>query len=167
MRADIHIIQEEKRQIVVEDVEGKIKPDTLYEIQNDTLFVYGGYRAFVSNSTIKSITGNKVFWMGVSKFEADYLKLNMTGGELYFGSGSDTTKIRLFEINASEHASLNFYKTEVTRANFTFFDTKDDFDIQCDSISVNLINSSLKCMSNYSEWIEIKKDKKSEVQFVN
>jgi len=108
--SDIHLNQSGKNEITVEFLKDKVVKKQMYKLVNDTLYVYGGLRAFVTCKNVKSIIVNKAFWIGVSNFQLDSLNFNVKGGHVVFTANEkNKMSIGLMHLNVSDSANVEMY----------------------------------------------------------
>lgn len=108
--SDIHLSQSGKNEITVEFLKDKVVKKQMYKLVNDTLYVYGGLRTFVTCNNVKSIIVNKAFWIGVSNFQLDSLNFNVKGGHVVFTANEkNKMSIGLMHLNVSDSANVEMY----------------------------------------------------------
>lgn len=107
--SDIHLNQATTNSIAVEFLKDKVQNKQMYKLVNDTLYVYGGLRTFVTCKNVKSIILNKAFWVGLNGFKQDSLNLNAKGGRIVFESNDVKMNIGSMQLNASDSASVEMY----------------------------------------------------------
>lgn len=107
--SDIHLNQATTNSIAVEFLKDKVQNKQMYKLVNDTLYVYGGLRTFVTCKNVKSIILNKAFWVGVNGFNQDSLNINVNGGRIVFESNDVKMNIGSMQLNVSDTASVEMY----------------------------------------------------------
>lgn len=107
--SDIHLNQATTNSIAVEFLKDKVLKKQMYKLVNDTLYVYGGLRTFVTCKNVKSIILNKAFWVGVNGFQQDSLNINVNGGRIVFESNDVKMNIGSMQLNVSDTASVEMY----------------------------------------------------------
>lgn len=107
--SDIHLSQSGQNEITIEFLKDKVQKKQMYKLVNDTLYVYGGLRTFVTCKNMKSIILNKAFWVGVNGFNQDSLNINVNGGRIVFESNDVKMNIGSMHLNVSDSASVEMY----------------------------------------------------------
>ena len=164
--SDVHFDKSDSTFIKVEYLREKTTPKKLYEVKNDTLYVYGGLRTFVKCPNFKSIIGNKPFWVGLKNFLPDTLTIKINGGRLNFNTYDFTkTKVNQKPINlsvfATDSAYLNIQNLYLQDLSITL--NNANIDISCPSkyASLKLENKArIDCFDSFENLI-IQKDTSS------
>ena len=161
--SDVHINSSDTNSIKIEYLKNKVVKNQLYKQQNDTLFVYGGFRTFVKCSKLKAIRANKAFWVGVHRFKLDSLDVKISSGRLYFiANDSIRNEFKNLVINATDSAYLNTSNTHVE--NFVL-NAKDksvcEFYGNYKHVDVKLSNNSTLVFNSNPQTIKLERDKES------
>jgi len=170
--SDLHIDRSESTIIKIEFAKDKKKPSKLYKVSNDTLYVYGGLKMFVTCKNVTAIIGNKPFWVGVNNFAPDSLTIRMNGGQLAFNVYVEKTyKINQKLINlgiiANDSASI-----EIKNAILNNLTVRSDNAVVTNFCNIKRLNAKLINKAGFIslDSIEssiIKKDISSQVQINN
>ena len=170
--SDLHIDRSINTIIKVEFAKDKKTPSKLYKVSNDTLYVYGGLKMFVTCKNVTAIIGNKPFWVGVNNFTPDSLTIRMNGGQLAFNVYVEKTyKINQKLINlgiiANDSASIEI-KNAILR-NLTVKSDNAEVNNYCYTKHLNakLKNKARFYNINNIETLAIDKDITSHVQISN
>ncbi|VBB45648.1 hypothetical protein TRIP_D310043 [uncultured Paludibacter sp.] len=169
--SDIHFIKSDTAKLKIELDDKKSLSKQLFEVKNDTLYVYKGARMFAYGNNLKSVVSKKAYWIGIHAYNTDSLKMNLQDGEVYinYGEGStstykyieiqskDSAKIRITGNVSVEKMVLNTNSTNIQLYNGSF-----------QTIVGMLENhSKLQCMSvmNTINNLQIKKDSTSRMGY--
>lgn len=167
--SDIHFDKSDSTFIKVEYLKEKTTPKKLYEVKNDTLYVYGGLRTFVKCPNFKSLIGNKPFWVGLKNFLPDTLTIRIYGGRLNFNT-YDFTKTKAIQkpinlsVLATDSAYLNIKNLQLQ--NLTIALNNANIDISCPTKNarIKLENkANVDCYDNF-ENLTIQKDTSSSIR---
>lgn len=164
--ADIHIIQSEEQKIEIEQVVDKTMPTLKYQIMNDTLFVYGGCRAYVYCDGLTEIKGNNSFWLGVANYSCPKLKIDMSGGDLQFNYNNQPVEFDHIDLHARNNSNISFFHLEIRNLNIRAENSIIDVNGNVVSLSSSQANSRLRVfgdVENYSGLLNFS----SKVFFVN
>lgn len=164
--ADIHIIQSDEQKIEIEQVVDKTMPPLKYEIKNDTLFVYGGYRAFVYCDGLTEIKGNNSFWIGVANYSCPKLKIDMSGGDLQFNYNNQPVEFDSIDLYARNNSNISFFHLDVKNFNIKAETSRISINGKVDSLHSSQIGVDLKVyaiVKHYKGTLE----KSSSINFVN
>lgn len=168
--ADLHLDKSDKRMIKVEYIKNKPTPAKIYELKNDTLFVYGGLRTFVECPDVKAIVGNKPYWVGVNNFSPDTMTIKMNGGRLFCNPQRNTGNQTLINqmsmgIIVNEHAFVEINNNVFQ--NITVKSKKSEVKLHCsakNSIVKLENNSKISHFGNF-ENLTVTKDSTSICEF--
>lgn len=155
--ADVHIDFSDTAQIGVEFL-GKKKDFSLFRTQGDTLFVKGGLRTFVKCPKLTNLICRHSFWVGVSVYNADTLRANTAGGQLYFYTADNINEEKgvgkivkpTLILQASDKAYVNLYKV-LTKLQVHIADSSSVYSqLKTQSVDAQLRNnSSLRIENNF------------------
>lgn len=155
--ADVHIDFSDTAQIGVEFL-GKKKDFSLFSSRGDTLFVKGGLRTFVKCPKLTTLICRHSFWVGVSVYNADTLRINTAGGGLHFYTADNIDEENgvgkivkpTLILRASDKAYVNLYKV-LTKLQVHIADSSSVYSrLNIQSVDAQLKNkSSLRLDNNF------------------
>jgi hypothetical protein len=117
--SDVNIVRSDTTSMRIEYITGKKVPAKMYEVINDTLFVYGGLRTFVKCDNITTVIGRHQWWFGVYKFTPELIKLRMTGGTATYSNEGIEGKPFDIDLAACDSASIEIHNVNLRNLNVT------------------------------------------------
>jgi hypothetical protein len=117
--SDVNIVRSGTTSMRIEYITGKKVPAKMYEVINDTLFVYGGLRTFVKCDNITTVIGRHQWWFGVYEFAPELIKLRMTGGTATYSNEGIKEKPFDIDLAACDSASIEIHNVNLRNLNIT------------------------------------------------
>jgi len=117
--SDVNIVRSGTTSMRIEYITGKKVPAKMYEVINDTLFVYGGLRTFVKCDNITTVIGKHQWWFGVYEFAPKSIKLRMTGGTATYSNEGLEEKPFDIDLAACDSASIEIHNVNLRNLNVT------------------------------------------------
>lgn len=166
--SDVHFDMSDSTCIKVEYLKEKTTPKILFEVKNDTLYVFGGLRTFVKCPNFTSFIGNKAHWIGLNGFEPDSLRLKMVGGILNFNTKktkftikNGIQKLGMLSVLATDSAYLNIKNLYLQDLSITLNNANIDVSCPSKNATIKLENKArVDCFDNF-ENITVQKDTSS------
>ena len=115
--SDVNIVRSDTTSMRIEYITGKKVPAKMYEVINDTLFVYGGLRSFVKCYNITTVIGRHQWWFGVFNFSPEQIKLRMTGGTATYSNEGIKDKPFDIDLVVSDSASIEIKNVNLKNLN--------------------------------------------------
>ena len=117
--SDVNIVRSGTTSMRIEYITGKKVPAKMYEVINDTLFVYGGLRSFVKCDNITTVIGKHQWWFGDYKFSPESMKLRLTGGTATYSNAGIEEKPFDIDLAVSDSASIEIHNVNLRNLNVT------------------------------------------------
>jgi hypothetical protein len=117
--SDVNIVRSDITSMQIEYIAGKKVPAKMYEVVNDTLFVYGGLRTFVKCDNITTVIGRHQWWFGVYNFSPDLIKLRSAGGTATYSNEGLEEKPFDIDLDACDSASIEIHNVNLRNLNIT------------------------------------------------
>ena len=117
--SDVNIVRSDTTSMRIEYITGKKVPAKMYEVINDTLFVYGGLRTFVKCDNITTVIGRHQWWFGVYNFSPDLIKLRSAGGTATYSNEGLEEKPFDIDLAACDSASIEIHNVNLRNLNVT------------------------------------------------
>ena len=117
--SDVNIARSGTTSMQIEYIAGKKVPAKMYEVVNDTLFVYGGLRTFVKCDNITTVIGRYQWWFGVYNFSPDLIKLRSAGGTATYSNEGIEEKPFDIDLAACDGASIEIHNVNLRNLNVT------------------------------------------------
>jgi hypothetical protein len=117
--SDVNIARSGTTSMQIEYIAGKKVPAKMYEVVNDTLFVYGGLRTFVKCDNITTVIGRHQWWFGVYNFSPDLIKLRSAGGTATYSNEGIEEKPFDIDLTACDGASIEIHNVNLRNLNVT------------------------------------------------
>jgi hypothetical protein len=117
--SDVNIVRSDITSMQIEYIAGKKVPAKMYEVVNDTLFVYGGLRTFVKCDNITTVIGRHQWWFGVYNFSPDLIKLRSAGGTATYSNEGIKEKPFDIDLDACDSASIEIHNVNLRNLNIT------------------------------------------------
>jgi hypothetical protein len=140
--SDVNIVRSDTTSMRIEYITGKKVPAKMYEVINDTLFVYGGLRTFVKCDNITTVIGRHQWWFGVYEFAPELIKLCMTGGTATYSNEGIKEKPFDIDLAACDSASIEIHNVNMRNLNVT----ADNAHVKLDCHIQNIVGK----VKNYS-----------------
>lgn len=115
--SDVNIVRSDTTSMRIEYIKGGKVPAKLYEVINDTLFVYGGLRTFVKCDNITTVIGRHQWWFGVYNFSPELIKLRSTGGTATYSNEGIEEKPFDIDLAVSDSASIEIKNVNLKSLN--------------------------------------------------
>ncbi|MFM2291069.1 MAG: hypothetical protein RIS29_882 [Bacteroidota bacterium] len=168
--ADVHIDFSDTVQIGVEFL-GKKKDFSLFRTQGDTLFIKGGLRTFVKCPKLTTLICRHSFWVGVSVYNADTLRVSTAGGQLYFYTADNINEENgvgkivkpTLILQASNKANVDLYKV-LTKLQVHIADSSSVYSrLNIQSVDAQLSKHSVLNLENNAFNLNIQRDSTSTI----
>jgi len=136
--SDVNIVRSGTTSMRIEYITGKKVPAKMYEVINDTLFVYGGLRTFVKCDNITTVIGKHQWWFGVYEFAPELIKLRMTGGTGTYSNEGIEAKPFDIDLTVTDSASIEIKNVNLRNLNLTVDRATVNLDCHIKNIAGNI-----------------------------